>query len=202
MRIGIDFDNTIAGYDALFGVLAGELGLLDGVPPASKTLVRDALRAQPGGEQKYQRLQGQVYGRYMARAALIDGVGDFLRRCRTQGADVFIVSHKTRYGHFDEACVDLREAALAWMDGHGFFADEAFAIPRERVFFEDTRAAKIERIRALKLSHFIDDLCEVLEDPAFPPEVARLHFGAGCGGDPATLMTAFRTWPEITAYLL
>jgi hypothetical protein len=42
------------------------------------------------------------------------------------------------------------------------------------VYFEGTRTEKIARIVALGCTHFIDDLEEVFDDPAFPSGVERL----------------------------
>ncbi len=201
MRIGIDFDNTIAGYDRLFGTVARELGVLDGGVPATKAGVRDALRARgEEGETDYQRVQGQAYGRFMAGADLIEGVGDFLAGCRSAGNEVFIVSHKTSYGHFDDARVNLREAALGWMESKGFFDPDGYGIARGNVYFEDTRDAKIARIRSLEVTHFIDDLNEVLSDPAFPADVTRILYSPQRAPD--TDLKSAQHWNEISACLL
>ena len=188
MRIGIDFDNTIAGYDGVFGPVARELGLLeDGIDGATKTAIRDTVRRRgDDGEREWQRLQGQVYGKFMGRAEMIDGVDGFLAACRDNKETVFIVSHKTQYGHHDPDRVNLRDAALAWMTDKGFFDTDGFAIPKENVFFEATRTEKIARIKALQCSHFIDDLEEIFLDPEFPATVR--HFLLG----PDT------PWPAIT----
>ncbi|MBI3723314.1 aminoglycoside phosphotransferase family protein, partial [bacterium] len=42
-----------------------------------------------------------------------------------------------------------------------------------RIFFEDTRAAKIARIRAVGCTHFVDDLEEVFLEADFPEHVER-----------------------------
>jgi hypothetical protein len=42
------------------------------------------------------------------------------------------------------------------------------------VFFEDTRAAKVDRIASLDLDVFIDDLVEVFEQPHFPQQVRSI----------------------------
>jgi hypothetical protein len=47
------------------------------------------------------------------------------------------------------------------------------------VYFESTRAEKLARIAELALTHFIDDLEEVLTDPDFPPDVERILFADG-----------------------
>ena len=54
--------------------------------------------------------------------------------------------------------------------------DGAVGIARADVYFESTRAEKLMRIAALSLTHFIDDLEEVLTDRDFPPNVERILF--------------------------
>lgn len=197
-RIGIDFDNTIISYDAVFRSAAIERGLVAGDFAGAKRAVRDAIRLLPDGEVSWQRLQGYVYGQGIGGATMFDGLEDFLRRCRRQGHGVMIVSHKTEYGHFDPARVNLREAALGWMHGRGFFAEGGIA--RADVYFESSRAEKLARIGALKLTHFIDDLREVLDDPDFPPGVERILFAPDA--DVPLPYPAFPHWRGIADALL
>ena len=194
LRIGIDFDNTIAGYDAVFAEAACELGLLEPGMAGTKAMVRNLLLARPRGEEAWMRLQGMVYGRLMGRARLLDGVGEFLHRCRDH--EVAIISHKTQHGHYDPDRVDLREAARGWLADQGFFAADGFGLSAERVYFEPTRDAKIARIGALGCTHFIDDLPEVLCDPDFPPGVVRLLLSPEEAA--AGPFIACRSWREIS----
>jgi hypothetical protein len=175
LRIGIDFDNTIITYDDVFRIAAKRCGLIDPGFSGSKQAVRDAVRLLPDGELAWQRLQGGVYGKGIAGAKLVSGVEAFLRRCRLEGCAVAVVSHKTEYGHFDPDRVNLRAAALDWMAGQGLFDDD-HGLTLGSVYFEGTRAEKLKRIAALSLTHFIDDLEEVLTDPDFPPDVKRILF--------------------------
>jgi hypothetical protein len=175
LRIGIDFDNTIITYDDVFRIVAMQGGLIDSNFSGNKQAVRDAIRLLPGGEVAWQRLQGEVYGKGIGGAKMAAGVEAFLRRCRAQGCLVVVVSHKTEYGHFDPDRVNLRRAALDWMAGQGLLGgDYGIALPD--IYFENTRAEKLKRIAALSLTHFIDDLEEVLNDPDFPPKVERILF--------------------------
>ena len=199
MRIGIDFDNTLIGYDAVFRSAAQERGLISRDFSGNKQAVRDAIRAAPHGELAWQRLQGYVYGAGIGGAVMLDGAEAFLRRCKAARHDVFIVSHKTELGHHDPSGVNLRAAALAWMDAHGFFAAGGCALPRENVFFEATRAEKLKRIAALRCTHFIDDLPEVLTDAAFPPGIARVLFGSG---QAQANMAICGSWREIAEAVL
>lgn len=200
MLIGIDFDNTIAEYDALFSALAQEAGLgppagvpsdggppesrpSGGAPPESRMALRRRLRgAGPAGETAWRDLQALAYGPRMGGARLFDGVLDFLRAAHEQGAVCAVISHKTRYALQDaERRHDLREAALAWMAAQGLFA--AGLLSPDRVFFHEEQAEKIARIGALGCGHFIDDLEEVFNRPDFPPGVTR-HLLAADGRTP------------------
>jgi hypothetical protein len=196
MRIGIDFDNTIITYDAVFGVMARQRGLIgDGVGGRGKQAIRDHIRLLPDGEIAWQQLQGQVYGRGIAEAAMFPGVASFLRRCHAQQHPVVIVSHKTEYGHYDPDRVNLRQAALDWMTAQGLFRD--FALSTANVYFEGTRGEKLRRIAELSCTHFIDDLEEVLTDPGFPRNVTRILFSNG-GSAPATAPYAVcGSWHDI-----
>jgi hypothetical protein len=175
LRIGIDFDNTIIAYDAVFCAAAKRRGLIAAEFTGRKQAVRDAIRLLPDGELAWQRLQGEVYGKGIGGATMIAGVDSFLRRCRAEGCAVVVVSHKTEYGHHDPDRVNLRHAALGWMRAQRLF-DGDYGIALDNVYFEGTRAKKLERIAALRLTHFIDDLEEVLTDPDFPPGVKRILF--------------------------
>jgi hypothetical protein len=194
LRIGIDFDNTIIAYDDVFRAAAAAGGLIAPGFSGSKQAVRDAIRLLPDGELAWQRLQGQVYGKGIGGATMVPGVAAFLRRCRAEGAMVAVVSHKTKYGHFDPDRVNLRQAALDWMAGQELLGDHGIALAD--VYFESTRAEKLKRIAALSLTHFIDDLEEVLTDPDFPPNVERILFADG--GQPASpTYISFSTWRDI-----
>jgi hypothetical protein len=199
-RIGIDFDNTIISYDAVFRAAAKRIGLLANESIINESIgckraVRDAVRLLPDGELTWQRLQGHVYGKGIAGATLMPGFNVFLRRCKIEGCAVSIVSHKTEFGHYDPDRVNLRKAALDWMAAQGLF-DSIHAIAPKDVYFESTRAEKLARIEALSLSLFVDDLDEVLTDPGFPAPVRRILFGEAEQRPNAPYLVC-RTWHEV-----
>ena len=193
LLIGLDFDNTIITYDAVFLSAARKWGLVDADFTGGKQAIRDTIRLLPDGELSWQKLQGQVYGAGIADATLIDGVDAFLRRCRAEACEVVIVSHKTVFGHHDPQRINLRDAALDWMKARKFFADDGYGI--SNVFFEATRAEKLSRIGALACDWFIDDLEEVFSDPAFPPGVRRILFAPAA--DAAASGIVCSTWKRI-----
>jgi hypothetical protein len=197
MRIGIDFDNTLINYDAVFHAGAVSLGLINPDTAPRKQAVRDAIRLVPDGEVAWQKLQGQVYGARIAEAVPVDGVDAFLRHCRAHGCEVVIVSHKTEFGHHDPARINLRDAAMRWMTAHNFFSADGYAIAQ--VHFEGTRAAKLARIGTLGCDWFIDDLAEVFSDPAFPPGVQRILFAPPQPAPAGCIVCA--TWREIEEHI-
>lgn len=176
VRIGIDFDNTIICYDKVFAAAARERGLVPEGWEGLKTDVRDFLRSRPGGELAWQGLQGFVYGKGIGGAEIYPGVREFLASCRKASASVYIVSHKTRFGHQDPDRVDLREAARGWLKAAGLIDTADAAVAADNVYFEDTMAAKVERLASLELDIFIDDLVDVFEQPHFPKATRSILF--------------------------
>lgn len=197
MRIGLDFDNTIAGYDHLFLALAKKQGWLDCDFIGNKKVVRDAVRMLPDGDLKWQVLQGKAYGPHMHEACLLCGVSAFLKICHKRHITVFIVSHKTQHSKLDPLSTDLRKVATEWMKNQGFFAAQNFGLLRKNVFFESTRINKIERITSLDLHYFIDDLEEVFLEPCFPETVHRYLYAAGRGYLPEGPFKPFDSWDAI-----
>jgi hypothetical protein len=202
MRIGLDFDNTIIRYDEVFVESARERGLLADDFSGTKQEVRDTIRLLPDGELKWQALQGFVYGRGITGAVPFPGLAEFMRHARRRGETLIVVSHKTVYGHFDPERVNLRDAALGWMAGQGFFDPEGLAIRRDDVHFAETRAEKLKRIAEVGCDVFIDDLEEVLDDPDFPASVRRILFAAGGHGAGNAGYEVHSDWPSIERAVL
>ncbi|MEW5724493.1 MAG: hypothetical protein AB1896_15385 [Thermodesulfobacteriota bacterium] len=174
MRIGVDFDNTIIQYDRVFHAAALDRGLIVPDFPASKSLIRNHLR-RTGREEEWTCLQGWVYGERIREAEPFPGVVEFFTSCRESGAPVFIISHKTKRPYGGPP-YDLHAAALAWLEQAGFFDIPGPGLPRTRVFLEETKTQKIERISLTGCTYFIDDLPEFLSEPGFPLGVGRLLF--------------------------
>ena len=191
--IGVDFDNTVVAYDAIFHSLAIERGLVPASCAASKEAVRDALRAE-GREDDWTRLQGYVYGPGMELAEPFPGSLEFFERCHRASVRVVIISHRTRWPYLGER-YDLHAAARSWVKRHGLEVD---------AYFELTKAAKLERIIREGCTHFVDDLPELLLEPAFPPSVARFLFDPLGDGDVEGLpgsIRRMRSWGELTRVL-
>lgn len=197
MRIGIDFDNTIACYDRLFHQLAAERGLIDGSTPATKTAVRDELRHH-GHEEAWTALQGEAYGQRINEATPFPGVAKFIGQCLRAGHRVNVVSHRTLQPFAGPPC-DLHAAARGWLRQHGLLGREAgsgVALCDDDVFFELTKADKLSRIADLRCDCFIDDLPEFLSDADFPGDVDRLLFDPHDRHEGSGVYRRFQAWAD------
>ena len=197
--IGVDFDNTIVRYDDVFGRVALDLGLVPPEAATSKTAVRDHLRVQ-GAEDRWTELQGIIYGPRMSDAALFPGVAEFFATCRAAGTPVAIVSHRTRFPYLGERH-DLHAAARGFLARHGFHDEAGIGLPADRVFFEETKEAKLARVATLGCTSFIDDLPELLADPRFPAGVRRILFDPGGLHEPPAGVVAAASWSDVERLL-
>jgi hypothetical protein len=200
MLIGLDFDNTIVCYDRLFHRLAVERGLVPEQVAATKSAVRDYLRAA-GAEDAWTELQGIAYGPRIVDAEPFPGVRGFLARCRAAGVSVAIVSHKTRRP-YRGGTHDLHAAAQTFLAAHGFYESESTGLSRACVFFETTLSRKLMRIKALGCRAFVDDLPELLAEAAFPADVRRVLFDPAGRYTDESRFVRVRSWRECGDRLL
>jgi hypothetical protein len=200
MRIGIDFDNTIACYDGVFHAAALERGLIPANLGSDKNAVRDYLNGN-GRADDFTELQGYVYGARMDLASPYPGFGEFITTAREAGHDLFIVSHKTRHPILGPQH-DLHAAARGFLIERGLVGAGHGQIDATNVFFELTKEGKVARIAALGCEAFIDDLPEIFASPDFPGTTRRILF------DPAHQFAELArqrnldrrgSWAEITA---
>ena len=199
MIIGVDFDNTIVCYDELFRKVALERGAIPATTPPSKGAVRDYLR-QTGQEPLWTELQGYVYGPRMQEASPFPGALEFFRGCKARGVPVFVISHRTLYPYLGER-YDLHQAARDWLAAYGFHDAQRIGLPRDHVCFELSKQEKLARIAQMGCTHFIDDLPEFLEEPAFPPGVERLLFDPNDVQPECTVARRMDSWPAIATLL-
>jgi hypothetical protein len=174
MRIGIDLDNTIVSYDGLFHRIAVRNGVIGPEVLPTKHAVREFLRSG-GREDVWTELQGRVYGESMGEAQPFPGVAEFLAAAASQGYEVFVISHRTRFPYLGPR-YDLHQAAQEWLRSHDITGSMVGRIPDSHVFLEESLDAKLQRIGEQQCDTFVDDLPELLLHPAFPASVKRICF--------------------------
>ncbi len=185
LRIGIDFDNTIACYDGVFYRAALEKSFIPREIPTSKGAVRDYLRSV-GKEEVWTELQGYIYGARMDLAMPYPNFDRFLSLCHAKQIPTFIISHKTRFPFLGPR-YDLQRAAKDWLQHQSF----PWIPP---AFFELTLQEKLQRISKQGCTVFIDDLPELLEENEFPSNVTKILF------DPNGLYPKNKTYVHATSW--
>jgi hypothetical protein len=174
MRIGIDFDNTIACYDGVFHAAALERGLIPPDLGRDKNSVRDHLNGS-GRKDDFTELQGYVYGARMDLVSPFPGFAEFIGVAQGLGHELFIVSHKTRHPILGPKH-DMHAAARAFLTDRGLIGAGTSRIDPAKVFFELTKEAKVARAAGLGCDLFIDDLPEILAMPGFPEGMQKILF--------------------------
>lgn len=201
MRIGIDFDNTIACYDGVFHAAAVERGLIPADLARDKNSVRDHLNGC-GRKDDFTELQGYVYGARMDLVSPFPGFAEFVAVAQGAGHDLFIVSHKTRHPILGP-WHDMHAAARGFLVNRGLIGEGLSRIDPAKVFFELTKEEKVARASGLRCDMFIDDLPEILAMPGFPDGMRRILFDpdnqfAGSDGGGGKLARRL-SWADISA---
>ena len=193
MHIGLDFDNTIVSYDALFHKVALEGGWVTADVAVSKVSVRDHLRSIDK-ESIWTEMQGYVYGARMDEALAYPGVLDCLRWARDQGITVSIVSHKTRHPFLGKP-YDLHAAAAHWID---LYLQDAKGplVKSEQVYFELTKNSKVKRIADIGCTVYVDDLPEILLAQTFPASTRKILFDPD-GHHVEQVLKRSSSWAEV-----
>jgi hypothetical protein len=199
MKIGIDFDNTVVCYDGVFEALAREENILSPSVRPTKGAVRDELRRQ-GKEERWIEIQGLVYGARMKDASPFPGIKEFLATAKAEGAETFIISHKTRFP-FRGPQFDLHESAYEWLKAQGIY-DRANPKAFPHVFLELTKEAKLARIADLGCEVFIDDLPEFLGEKEFPEAAKRFLFDPNGDHPESSIYSRVSSWEALSTQLL
>ena len=200
MHIGLDLDNTLICYDSVFHEAASTHGLIEAATPKNKNAVKAVVILRHGND-AWTQLQGEVYGSLIFQATAYQGTGEFLRRCRAAGHTLCILSHKSQFSAIDPS-IDLRQAALRWLDNQGWLDFTKTGLSREQVEFHDTRQLKVAAIARHHCDLFIDDLPEVLAATEFPAHTAAILFDPKDAHEYVTTASRYSHWDEITEAVL
>ena len=185
MIIGIDLDNTIIDYRNAFwraGLSTGifserdknSFSVENGKFP-NKNQIKHRLKIEDNDDFKWKSLQGQVYGRFIQNATLYPGVANFLLHCKQREVKIYIISHKTEFGHHDKSKTSLRKAALHFLEQKDLLSGD-YGIQMKDIFFFDTRCDKVNKVAELNCNYFIDDLPEVFLEQRFPEKTTKILF--------------------------
>jgi hypothetical protein len=113
-------------------------------------------------------VQEWLYVEGIREALIKDGVIELYNHLKKLRAEIFIVSHKTFFSA--KSKLDLRTPANFWINQ---VLGKFVSVPKNNIFFEETRSLKIARIQSLEITHFVDDLYEIFDDDSYPKNVTN-----------------------------
>ena len=147
-----------------------------------------------GHDKVFTLLQGEIYGKRIKEAEPADGLIGTLKKLKEMNKKMAIVSHKTRVP-YEGPAYDLHKSAMEWLIDQRIAGDENALIPTERIFFEPSIEKKVERIKTLKCTYFVDDLKSVLNK--IPENINKvLYDPSGKAANSEKVVQIMRTWKE------
>jgi hypothetical protein len=195
IRIGLDFDNTIVNYDRVFHFLAKKKYKLSSLHNTKKEIRKKIINLK--GERSWMAMQGQAYGKHMYKAEMSLGFKNFLHRAIINDSKIFIISHKTEFGHFDKSKTNLRKKSYEWI-AKNINKNEKIKINKKNIFFLSSISSKINKIKELKLNYFIDDLELILNDKDFPKSTTKILYNTPTKNNS---FVNYINWREISHYI-
>ena len=196
MKIGIDFDNTIACYDSSFYEVALSKKWIEPFTNSNKQSVKQSMHDKDFFDE-FTILQGLVYGKEILRAKVFDGFKNFIKESKNN-YEFYIISHKTKYPIIGEK-INLHNAAYRFIKFNqlDYLTDSLI----KRVYLELTKEEKIKRARFLDLDFFIDDLPEILQMDGFLNKTKKILFDPNKKEKDNGDYKNFSSWEDINFYL-
>ena len=177
MKIGIDFDNTISNYDeVLFKIALKKKIKIPNQNLFNKNFFKKAILKKTSSMEEWKKIQSLIYGKLMYEARINRGFSNFILLCKLKEYEIFIVSHKTQFAHYDKEKIDLRKSSIEWMKKNKFFNKKYLNLLSENIYFENTLTDKIKRIKKIDCDYFIDDLEKVFDHKLFPGNTKKILF--------------------------
>ena len=198
MRIGIDFDNTIACYTNAIECVADDFFTLPDNLPRSKIELRNYLRTT-NREREWTEFQGFLYGPGMIYAKPFDNAIATMHELEARGHELCIISHRSRYPYAGPR-YNLHEAAFAWIEKN-LYAKNVFT-NNSSINFLETKEQKLAKIGELQCSLFLDDLVEIIESKHFPKCTSGILFDSQSKSESLKKnYSSISDWRELLNYI-
>ena len=176
MIFGIDFDNTLVNYNLAFKKAINQEKTNLGKKFKkrkfnSKIQIKNYL-LKNNKIDLWKRLQSKVYSEYIFQAYLNVEILKLLKYLDKKKIKFYIVSHKTIYPYIGKR-TNLHLLSKKWLRLNLFNKKNKFK-KNYKSFFETTKKKKLYKIKLLKITHFIDDLDEILNK--LPSHINKIKF--------------------------
>ena len=194
MIIGLDLDNTIINYNISFLVNAKKLKLIPCDFVGTKDEIKSSIINSKNGNYKWEKLQGIVYSQLNNAALIFNGFKEFVRYFIDEN-EIFIISHKTIYGHYDKNRTSLRLSAKNFLKQNKIFYPNS-KLKVKNLIFCSSLENKIKKINEKRCDIFIDDLEKVFLNKNFPKSCIKILF------TPNIKNSDFSSWYKIKNELI
>ena len=158
MIFGFDFDNTLINYDKIFYSIAVKRLLIKKKIKKNKSSIKKILFREKKIKE-WTKLQSEVYSRGIYKATPNEKLILLLKFLKKKKIKFYIISHKTKFPYRGKK-IDLHKISKDWLKINIF--NKKNRLGNCKYYFESTIKKKIQRIRKLKITHFVDDLSEIL----------------------------------------
>ena len=175
MIIGIDLDNTIINYDKTFLNIALKKKIISENKIISKEKLKQKIIKKKSIEQ-WKAIQGIAYGKNIYHSDIMKFFHDFIILSKIRKIKIYIISHKTKYGHYDKKKIQLRKKATQFLISKKIINSDISPILKSNIYFCDTLDQKISKIKELECDFFIDDLYKVINNKNFPKQTTPILF--------------------------
>ena len=178
MIFGIDFDNTIVNYNLAFKKAINQEKI-----NLSKKLEKEKFNLKiqiknyflkNNDIDLWKKIQSKVYSKYIFEGYLNVEMLKFLKFLDKKKIKFYIVSHKTIYPYIGKK-INLHKLSKKWLRLNLFNKKNNFK-KNYKSFFETTQKKKLNKIKLLKITHFIDDLDEILNK--LPSNINKIKFNS------------------------
>jgi len=171
MIFGIDFDNTIVNYDSVFrDVLKKENKIINKSLISKKNIKNYFVKNNNITE--WRQLQSKVYSSYIHKANVNKEILKLMKFLDNKKIKFYIVSHKTLYPYTGKK-INLHKLSKEWLRNNIFNKKNNFQ-KKYKYYFENSKESKIKKIKSLKITHFVDDLDEILNK--LPNKIVKIKF--------------------------
>ena len=158
MIFGFDFDNTLINYDKIFYTTAFKNQLIKKKIKKDKTTIKNILFKKKKIKE-WIKLQSEVYSNGIHKAEPNKKLISILKLLKRKKIKFYIVSHKTKFPYYGKR-INLHKISKEWLMIHIF--NKKNRLGNCKYYFEPTIKKKIKRIKKLKITHFVDDLKNIL----------------------------------------
>ena len=170
MIFGFDFDNTLINYDKIFYTLAAKKGLINYKNKRDKESIKKILFKKKKIKE-WIKLQSTVYSKEIDKAKPNYKLIIILKFLKKKRIKFYIVSHKTKFPYFGKK-VKLHKISRNWLDKNVF--NKKNKLGKCKYYFETSIQKKVARIKKLKITHFVDDLKEIID--LLPDNITRILY--------------------------